>query len=41
MHAAYMSELDDEYADSGGVSVTDSVVNCPMSPGSNLEQHSL
>ena len=39
--AAYTSQLDDECADSGGVSVTDSVVNCPLSPESNLEQHSL
>lgn len=41
VRAACMSQLDDECADSGGVSVTDSVVNCPSSPESNLEQHSL
>lgn len=34
-------QLDDECADSRKVSVTDSVVNCPMSPESNLEHHSL
>lgn len=38
---AYMSWLDDECADSRGVSVTVSVVNCPLSPESNLEQDSL
>lgn len=37
---ACVSQLDDECADSGGVSVTDSVVNWPLSLEPNLEQHS-
>lgn len=37
---ACVSQLDDGCADSGGVSVTDSVVNWPVPLEPNLEQHS-
>lgn len=37
---AWVSQLDDECAEGGGVSVTDSVVNWPLSLEPNLEQHS-